>query len=98
MSEEDLMPFALCLVSGVVKYASCTCVAGSVGFCNHVLAVMMKLCNFSFASITEQDLADMGLIVGQKIMLWRVLSLLGQDGAGSCKGSSAWIQFGRGNL
>ena len=51
-----------------------------------------------FASITEQDLADMGLIVGQKIMLWRVLSLLRQDGAGSCKGSSAWIQFGRGNL
>ena len=35
-----------------------------------------------FASITEQDLADMGLIVGQKIMLWRVLSLLRQDGAG----------------
>ena len=48
-----------------------------------------------FASITEQDLADMGLIVGQKIMLWRMLSLLRQDGAGSCKGSSAWIQFGR---
>ena len=24
---------ALCLVRGVVKYASCTCVAGSVGFC-----------------------------------------------------------------
>ena len=38
---------ALCLVSGVVKYALCTCVAGSVGFCNHVLAVMMKLCKFS---------------------------------------------------
>ena len=35
-----------------------------------------------FASITEQDLADMGLIVGQKIMLWRVLSLLRQDGEG----------------
>lgn len=38
---------ALCLVSGSVKYASCTCVAGSVGFCNHVLALMMKLCKFS---------------------------------------------------
>ena len=37
---------ALCLVSGSVKYASCTCVAGSAGFCNHVLALMMKLCKF----------------------------------------------------
>jgi len=26
-----------------------------------------------FASITEQDLADMGFVVGQKTMLWRVL-------------------------
>lgn len=34
---------SLCLVTGAVKYASCTCVAGTVGFCNHVLAVMMKL-------------------------------------------------------
>ena len=42
---------ALCLVSGVVKYALCTCVAGSVGFCNHVLAVMMKLCQFSLYCI-----------------------------------------------
>ena len=35
-----------------------------------------------FASITEQDLADMGLVVGQKIMLRRVISLLRQDGEG----------------
>ena len=35
-----------------------------------------------FASITEQDFADMGFVVGQKIMLRRVLSLLRQDGEG----------------
>ena len=35
-----------------------------------------------FASITEQDLADMGFVVGQKIILRRVLSLLQQDGEG----------------
>ena len=35
-----------------------------------------------FASITEQDLADMDLVVGQKIMLRRVISLLRQDGEG----------------
>ena len=35
-----------------------------------------------FASITEQDLADMDLVVGQKIMLRRVISLLRQDDEG----------------
>ena len=44
-------------MSGVVKYASCTCVAGSVGFCNHVLAVMMKLCKFSLYCC--QDIKDL---------------------------------------
>ena len=37
----------LCIVSGKVKHAYCTCVAGSVGFCNHVLALMMKICKFT---------------------------------------------------
>ncbi|CAH3156500.1 unnamed protein product, partial [Pocillopora meandrina] len=46
-----------CAMSGVVKYASCTCVAGSVGFCNHVLAVMMKLCKFSLYYC--QDIKDL---------------------------------------
>ena len=35
-----------------------------------------------FASITEQDFTDVGFVVGQKIMLRRVLSLLRQDGEG----------------
>lgn len=34
----------LCIVSGKVKHAYCTCVAGSVGFCNHVLALMKIPC------------------------------------------------------
>ena len=37
----------LCLISGEVIHVSCTCVAGNVGFCNHVLALMMKICKFS---------------------------------------------------
>ena len=32
--------------AGNVSYASCTCVAGLCGFCNHILAVLMKLCQF----------------------------------------------------
>lgn len=37
----------LCLVSGEAIHANCTCVAGNVGFCNHVLALMIKICKFS---------------------------------------------------
>lgn len=36
---------ALDLVSGEVKTASCTCVAGQIGFCNRILALLMKICN-----------------------------------------------------
>jgi len=35
------------IFSGEVKHASCSCVAGKVGFCNHILALLMKICKFS---------------------------------------------------
>ena len=37
---------ALCLISGEVVYANCgpSCAAGKSGFCNHVLALMLKIC------------------------------------------------------
>ena len=38
---------ALDLVSGEVKNASCSCVAGQIGFCNHILALLMKICKLS---------------------------------------------------
>ena len=38
---------ALCILSGEVKHASCSCVAGTVGFCNHILALLMKMCKFT---------------------------------------------------
>ncbi|EDO30267.1 predicted protein, partial [Nematostella vectensis] len=34
--------------SGEVIHANCTCVAGKVGFCNHSLALMLKICKFSY--------------------------------------------------
>ena len=52
---------ALCIVSGKVKHAYCTCVAGAVGFCNHVLALMMKVCKFTLyecKSISDLDNED----------------------------------------
>ena len=42
-----VLSITLCLLSGEVRHACCSCVAGKVGFCNHVLALMMKLCKFS---------------------------------------------------
>jgi len=52
---------ALCIVSGKVKHAYCTCVAGAVGFCNHVLALMMKVCKFTLyecKSVSDLDNED----------------------------------------
>ena len=36
------------MVTGDVLHSSCTCVAGKVGFCNHISALMLKVCNFVF--------------------------------------------------
>ena len=37
---------ALCIVSGEVKDSKCSRVAGSSGYCNHSLALMLKACKF----------------------------------------------------
>jgi hypothetical protein len=41
------LKLGLCLLTGNVQHAFCSCVAGSVGFCNHILGLMMKLCKLS---------------------------------------------------
>ena len=38
---------ALCIASGDVANAWCSCVAGNVGYCNHVLALMLKMCKYT---------------------------------------------------
>ena len=51
--------FALCIVSGQVLHATCSCKAGKVGYCNHVLALMFKACKFSlFDSKATDDLCQ----------------------------------------
>ena len=50
---------ALCIISGQVMDATCTCAAGKVGYCNHTLALMLKICKYSlFESKTTEDLRD----------------------------------------
>ena len=51
--------FCLCFVSGQVVHAKCSCKAGQVGYCNHVLALMFKVCKFSlYDSKNTSDLCD----------------------------------------
>lgn len=49
---------ALCLISGEVVFTNCgpSCAAGKSGFCNHVLALMLKVCKYTLyncKSVTE---------------------------------------------
>ena len=51
--------FCLCLVSGQVVHAKCSCKAGQVRYCNHFLALMFKVCKFSlYHSKNTSDLCD----------------------------------------
>ena len=51
--------FTMCIVSGQVIHANCSCKAGKVGYCNHVLALMFKACKFSlFDSKSTEDLCQ----------------------------------------
>ena len=50
---------ALCIVSGEVEDSKCTCVAGSLGYCNHSLALKLKACKFSlYGSQNTKDLEN----------------------------------------
>lgn len=52
---------ALNILSGEVGCATCSCIGGNVGYCNHVLAQMFKLCKFSLYSCkTTYDLCQKG--------------------------------------
>ena len=41
------LKLAICIISGKVLHAFCSCVAGTVGYCNHILALMLKLCKYT---------------------------------------------------
>ena len=59
--EPHNLKLALCIVSGEVEYAYCgpTCAAGKSGFCNHILALMLKVCKYSLFHCEDvRDLKD----------------------------------------
>ena len=54
-----LMQVALCIISAQVMHATCTCASGKVNYCNHTLALTLKICKYSlFESKTTEDLND----------------------------------------
>ena len=42
-----VLRLAICIVSGEVVQSTCSCVAGKTGYCNHALALMLKICKYS---------------------------------------------------
>ena len=53
------MQVALCIISAQVMHATCTCASGKVNYCNHTLALTLKICKYSlFESKTTEDLND----------------------------------------
>lgn len=50
------LKIALCILPGGVRSACCSCIAGKVGFCNHVLALMFKLCKFSYLTVPQRKI------------------------------------------
>lgn len=55
--KENDLKVMLCIITGTVLHAKCSCVAGTVGYCNHILALMFKLCKYTLsASKSTKDL------------------------------------------
>ena len=53
------LKLALCIIKGDVLDSGCTCIAGKVGFCNHISALMLKVCKFTlFESKTTKELQE----------------------------------------
>ena len=53
------LKITLCILKETVIHSSCTCVAGQVGYCNHISALMLKRCKFSlFEAKTTKDLCE----------------------------------------
>ena len=53
------LDLALCIVSGDVMYANCgsSCAAWKSSFCNHILALMLKVCKYTLyncVNVTER--------------------------------------------
>ena len=53
------LKLAFRIVKGDVLDSNCTCVAGKVGFCNHIPALMLKICKFTlFEAKSTKDLCE----------------------------------------
>ena len=53
------LKLALCIFKGDILDSSCTCVVGKAGFCNHISALIFKICKYTlFEAKTTKDLCQ----------------------------------------
>lgn len=53
------LELALCIIKGDIPDSGCTCIAGKVRFCNHISAMMLKVCKFTLFELkTTKDLQE----------------------------------------
>lgn len=70
------LKLAICIISGKALHAFCSCVAGTVGYCNHILALMLKLCKYTLYDCkSTKDLykdkdETEGLVCASELQKW----------------------------
>ena len=68
--------FTMYIVSCQVIHANCSCKAGKVGYCNHILALMFKACKFSLfdskstADLCQEDDEQQDLACTSQLQKW----------------------------
>ena len=68
--------FTMCIVSAQVIHVNCSCKAGKVRYCNHVLALMFKECKFSLfdsksaADLSQEDYEQPDLACTSQLQKW----------------------------
>ena len=53
-NEKRSMTVTLNKSSGVVDSATCSCPAGKSGYCNHIMALLFEVADYSLTSIREE--------------------------------------------
>jgi hypothetical protein len=66
----------ICIITGEVLHGTCSCVAGTVGHCNHILALMFKLCKYTLSKckstkdLCEEEDETAGLACTSELQKW----------------------------
>ena len=67
--EKRFVEVHLCRKSSKVKYSHCSCPAGNSGYCNHIMAMLYEITDYSLHSLKFDPLK---LVSTSKIRQWGV--------------------------